>query len=147
MPGPAAGPNGSLGLSVGGEDPVFGQRFGYIGSFSYSYNQETRREESRASAFPGPTPEQASPVNVYSGMTGREAVLWGGLLNLSTRLGSSTKISLNNSFTRTSDNEATRLGGYYEQNAINLDLTRLTFVERSVRSNQLTGEHLLADRH
>ena len=142
-----AGPNGSFGLSVGGEDPVFGQRMGYIGSFSYSYNQETRRNESRASAFPGPTPEQASPVNVYTGSTGRESVLWGGLFNLSTRLGSATKLSFNNSLTRTSDNEATSLGGFYEQNAINLALTRLTFVERSVRSNQLLGEHLLGERH
>ena len=142
-----AGPNGSFGLSAGGEDPVFGQRVGYIGSFSYSYNQEARRNESRASAFPGPTPEQASPVNVYTGLTGRESVLWGGLLNLSTRLGSSTKLSFNNSLTRTSDNEATRLSGFYEQNAINLDLTRLSFVERSVRSNQLLGEHLLGERH
>jgi outer membrane receptor protein involved in Fe transport len=142
-----AGPNGSLGLSIGGEDPVFGQRFGYIGSFSYSYNQEARRNESRASAFPGPTPDQATPVNLYTGSTGRESVLWGGLLNVSTRVGAGTKLSFNNSLTRTADNEATRLGGFYEQNAINLDLTRLSFVERSVRSNQLVGEHLLGERH
>ncbi len=142
-----AGPNGSFGLSVGGEDPVFGQRLGYIASFSYSYNQETRRDESRASAFPGPTPDQASPVNTYTGSTGRESVLWGGLLNLSTRIGTATKLSFNNSLTRTADNEATQLAGFYEQNAVNLALTRLTFVERSVRSNQLLGEHSLGERH
>lgn len=142
-----AGPNGSFAVSLGGEDRVLGQPVGYIGSFTYAYNQETRRNESRAGAFPGPTPEQASPVNVYTGSTGRESVLWGGLLNLSTRLGSSSKLSLNNSLTRTADNEATHLNGFYEQNAINLDLTRLTFVERSVRSNQLLGEHLLGGRH
>ncbi|HEX6105597.1 MAG TPA: carboxypeptidase regulatory-like domain-containing protein, partial [Gemmatimonadales bacterium] len=142
-----AGPNGSFAVSLGGEDPVLGQRIGYIGSFSYSYSQETRRDELRASAFPGPTPEQATPVNAYTGATGRESVLWGGLFNLSTRLGSNTKLSLNNSLTRSADNEATRLAGFYEQNAINLDLTRLTFVERSVRSNQLLGEHLLGERH
>ena len=139
-----AGPNGSLGLSFGGEDPFFGQRFGYLGSFSYSYNQETRKDESRASAFAGTT---VTPVNRYTGSTGRETVLWGGLLNLSTRIGTGTKISINNSLTRTADNEATRLGGFYEGNSINLDLTRLTFVERSVRSNQLLGEHLLGERH
>ncbi len=142
-----AGPNGSLGLSVGGEDPLLGQRIGYIASLSYSYNQETRRDETRASAFAGPTPDQATPVNEYTGATGRESVLWGGLLNLSTRLGASSKISFNNSLTRTADNEATQLTGFYEQNAINLALTRLTFVERSVRSNQLLGEHLLGERH
>ena len=142
-----AGPNGSMALSVGGEDPVFGRRIGYIGSFSYSYNQETRRDESRASAFPGPTPDAATPVNVYTGSTGRQSVLWGGLLNLSSRFGTGTKISLNNSLSRSADNEATRLAGFYEQNALNLDLTRLTFVERTVRSNQLLGEHLLGGRH
>jgi outer membrane receptor protein involved in Fe transport len=141
------GPNGSFGLSLGGEDPLLGQRVGYIASLTYSYNQETRRDESRANAFPGATPGDASPVNVYTGATGRESVLWGGLLNLSTRIGAATKLSLNNSLTRTADNEATRLAGFYEQNAINLDLTRLTFVERSVRSNQLVGEHLLGERH
>jgi hypothetical protein len=141
------GPNGSLGLSVGGEDPVFGHRVGYIGSFSYSYNQETRRDESRSSIFPGPTPEQATPVNTYTGSTGRESVLWGGLLNLSTRIGAGTKLSFNNSLTRTADNEASQLTGFYEQNAVNLALTRLTFVERSVRSNQLLGEHMLSERH
>ncbi|MDQ3138909.1 MAG: carboxypeptidase regulatory-like domain-containing protein, partial [Gemmatimonadota bacterium] len=142
-----AGPNGSFGLSLGGEDPVFGQPVGYIASLSYSYNQETRRDESRASAFPGPTADQATPVNVYTGATGREAVLWGGLLNFTTRLGASTKLSFNNSLSRSADNEATRLSGFYEQNALNLDLTRLTFVERSVRSNQILGEHLLGERH
>ena len=142
-----AGPNGSFGLSLGGEDPLLGQRFGYIGSLSYSYNQETRRDESRANAFPGASPGDASPVNVYTGATGRESVLWGGMLNLSTRIGAGTKLSFNNSLTRTADNEATRLSGFYEQNAIDLDLTRLTFVERSVRSSQLVGEHLLGERH
>ncbi len=142
-----AGPNGSFALSVGGEDPIFRQRIGYIASFSYSYNQETRRDEARASAFPGATPDQATPVNEYTGATGRESVLWGGLLNLSTRIGTATKLSFNNSLTRTSDNEASRLSGFYEQNALNLALTRLTFVERSVRSNQLLGEHLLGERH
>jgi TonB dependent receptor/Carboxypeptidase regulatory-like domain/TonB-dependent Receptor Plug Domain len=141
------GLNGSLGLSVGGEDPVFGQPIGYIGSFSYSYNQEMRRDELRANAFPGPTPDQATPVNQYTGATGREAVLWGGLLNLSTRVSGSSKLSFNNSYTRTSDNEATELAGFYEQNAVDLALTRLTFVERSVRSHQLLGEHLVGERH
>ena len=142
-----AGPNGSLGLTLGGEDPVFGQPIGYIGSFSYSYSRETRRNESRASAFPGPTPEQATPVNRYTGSTGRGSVLWGGLFNLSTRVGASTKLSLNNSLTRSADNEATRLAGFYEQNALNLDLTRLTFVERTVLSSQILGEHLLSQRN
>ena len=57
---------GGIGLSVGGEDPVFGQRVGYIASLSYSYNQETRRDESRASAFPGPTLMHGLPASLVA---------------------------------------------------------------------------------
>ena len=42
-PHPGSGPpNGSFGVTLGGEDPVFHQRVGYIGSFTYSNGQEVR---------------------------------------------------------------------------------------------------------
>ena len=40
--------NGGFGLTLGGEDPVFGHPIGYIGSFSYSYGQEVRDGEVRS---------------------------------------------------------------------------------------------------
>ena len=49
--------NGSFGVSVGGEDPVFRQPIGYIGSFTYSYGQEIRSR-----GVPGPDPEQRGRV-------------------------------------------------------------------------------------
>ena len=76
-------------------------------------------------------------------------MLWGGLLNLSTRVGTGTKLSFNNTYTRTADNEATLLDGNNEEfSQFNpLTITRLQFIERSVRSNQVQGEHLLGQRH
>lgn len=135
--------NGGFGMSLGGEDPVFGQRIGYLGSFSYGYNQEVRSEEYRALATTG------GPINQYSGGTGRTSVLWGGLLNLSTRIGSHSKLSFDNLYTRTADNEALALNGTYEEfsGLGDLAITRLTFTERTVRSHQLSGEHLLGERH
>src|SRR6185503_13556408 len=79
----------------------------------------------------------------FKGSTGRASVLWGGLLNLSTWLGSRSRITLNNAYNRTADNEARHMVGTDEQYATELDLTRLSFIERTVLSNQLRGDHAL----
>jgi outer membrane receptor for ferrienterochelin and colicin len=139
-------PNGSLGLSVGGEDPVLGLELGYLGSFTYGISQEMRDEEYRAQAQPQAGGRQ-TPFNEFAGATGRVTVLWGGMANLSTRLGTGTKITVNNAYNRSADNEATVLQGHSEEFATDLERTRLTFVERSVRSNQLAAEHLFGERH
>ncbi len=137
--------NGGLGVTVGGEDPVFGQSIGYIGAFTYSNGQEVRSEESRA--LVQTTANGFQPINQSFGGTVRNSVLWGGILNLTTRLGQSTKVSFNNTYNRSADNEATELAGENEEFDVDLDVTRLTFIERTVRSHQVTGEHLLGDQH
>ncbi len=144
QPGTGTG-NASFGVSIGGEDPVFNQPIGYIGSFTYSYGQEARLEESRAliqSSSAG-----FRPYNESAGSTSRNNVLWGGIANLSTRLGANSKLSFNNTYNRSADNEAVRLAGENEEFNVDLDVTRLTFVQRTVRSHQLAGEHLLGSSH
>ncbi len=142
-------PNGGTSMSLGGEGPFLGHPVGYLGSFSYSYTQEVRNEETRGLAKNGTVPGTALPFNTYEGSGGRNSVLWGGMLNLSTRIGEGSKISFNNTYTRTADNEATVLTGDNEEfSQFNpLTFTRLEFIERSVRSNQVAGEHLLGDKH
>ena len=124
---------------------MFGQPIGYVGSFSYSYGQEVRSGETKGLANLN-TSGEAVPFNTYRGSSARGSVLWGGLLNLSSRVGASTKISLNNTYTRGADNEASDLLGVNEEFSAPFDFRRLTFTERSVRSNQLNGEHLLGER-
>ncbi|MDQ3426716.1 MAG: carboxypeptidase regulatory-like domain-containing protein, partial [Gemmatimonadota bacterium] len=143
---PASGlANGGFGFTVGGEDPVFSQPVGYIGSFTYSNGQEIRSGETRSLILADGTGFR--PLNQTRGSTARNSVLWGGIFNLSTRLGSSSKLSLNNTYNRSADNEASELAGDNEEFDVNLDVTRLTFTERTVRSHQLTGEHLLGQDH
>ena len=137
--------NGSFGVSVGGEDPVFRQPIGYIGSFTYSYGQEIRSQESRALIQSSANGFQ--PYNASVGSTARNSVLWGGILNVSTRLGTGSKLSFNNTYNRSADNEATRLVGENEEFDVDLDVTRLTFVQRTMRSHQVAGEHLLGSKH
>lgn len=145
----AGAPNGSLGINLGGEAPLFGQRIGYIGSLSYANTQEVQQELTRSQAKVGGASGTALPYNPYTGSAGRSSVLWGGLMNLSTRLGTGTKLAFNNTYTRTADNEATLLAGSNEEfSQFNpITFTRLDFVERSVRSSQLRGEHLVGERH
>ncbi|HEX7337203.1 MAG TPA: TonB-dependent receptor [Gemmatimonadales bacterium] len=138
--------NGGLGFTLGGEDPVFGHPIGYIGSFTYNYGQEVRNEEVRSLIQPVGT-TGFRPMNQSFGGTVRNTVLWGGIANFSTRLGSSSKLSFNNTYNRTADNESIDLAGENEEFNTDLEVTRLTFVERAVRSHQLTGEHLLGEQH
>jgi hypothetical protein len=135
-------PNSSMSVSVGGNDPFLGRQIGYIGSLTYSYNQEIRADELRAFALVDPgAPQQTAEIDRYEGSTGRSSVLWGGLLNVSTLVGDNSRISLNNTYTRSADNEARYEEGNDAAAGIPLQVSRLRYVERSVRSSQLTGEH------
>ena len=138
-------PNGSFGVTLGGEDPLFHHPVGYIGSFTYSNGQEVRSDETRSLIMA--TSDGFQPLNESRGATARNSVLWGGILNLSTRIGAGSKLSFNNTYNRGGDNEATELAGENEEFAVDLDVARLTFTQRTVRSHQLTGEHLLGQRH
>lgn len=136
-------PNGKFNVSLGGEDPIFGRPIGYIGSFTYTYLQDVRQGEVKGLAKNGPDKDTAEPLNTYSGSSSTGSVLWGGMLNFYTRLGSTGRLSFNNTYTRGGDNTATLLGGLNEEFADTFQFARLTYIERTVRSDQLAGQHLL----
>jgi outer membrane receptor protein involved in Fe transport len=130
------GLNGSTSISVGGNDPVFGQRIGYLVSGTYSYGQESRTGNTRALALAqdGVTPAE---IDRYEGAMGRSSVLWGGLANFSTILGERTRLAFNNTYNRTMDSEARSETGFSENRSIPLVVNRQKYIERSVRSSQL----------
>lgn len=137
-------PNRSMTLTTGGSTP-FGaaSQAGYVAALSYSYNQELRSREVRAYAEPtGGTTE----VDRFEGSTGRASVLWGGIANLSLNLGTVTRVSLNNTYNHTADNEARRESGFSENLGTRLLINRLRFVERTVRSNQIAAERQFGSR-
>jgi hypothetical protein len=137
-------PNLSASASVGGEDPLFGHRIGYLGSFTYARSQDARLDEVRARAVPAAdgTPQTRDE---FRGATGTTGVLWGGLLNLSTFVGEDHKLELNSSYNHTADGEAHEDWGTLEEfpSYDSIRRTSLKYVERTVRSNQLRGEHVL----
>ena len=140
-------PNYSMGVALGGEDPVFGKRLGYLGSLTYSYNQEIQADQVRSQAGPTETEGVLRSLNRFEGETGRTSVLWGGLLNLTGFLSPTNRISLNNTYSRSADNEAVLDAGVSEEFATEFRRSSLRFVERTIRSNQLRGEHVVGTRH
>jgi outer membrane receptor for ferrienterochelin and colicin len=130
-------PGSSLGVSLGGRDPILGQDVGYLAALTYSATDEARLDMVRENV----------EGDHYEGVLGRHSILWGGLVNLSTILGTHTRLSLNNSYNRSADNEASLERGFYENHGSNIQIERLRYVERAVRSSQIQAEHQLTTRY
>ena len=60
-----------MSFSLGGNDPIAGQRFGYLFSGTYSYGQEVQDQQRRAYAQPGSQPGIVSEIDRFEGSTGR----------------------------------------------------------------------------
>lgn len=140
-------PNGSASVSIGGNDPVFGQRIGYLVSGTYSATQDVRAGQVRALANRGSRPGETVEFNRFEGTTGSQGVLWGGIANFSTLIGGHTRLLLNNTFNRTADNEARTERGNFEAEGIDVTIDKNQYIERSVRSNQFGAEHQFGDKH
>ena len=137
-------PNTSISVTLGGSDPLAGVRVGYIGALTYSYSQEVRADEERALAD-AVGPDDQTPYNRVRASTGRTSVLWGGMLNLSALIGGSSRFGFSNTYTRSADDEARFEEG--EEDELTIRRSTLRFVERSVRSTQLLGEHQIGARN
>ena len=138
---------GGFNASIGGEDPVFGQPIGYLASFTYTIAQDVKKDQVKGVTKLGSEYDTALPLNQYSGSSTVGSVLWGGILNLSTRIGAGSKFEFNNTYTRGADNAVEDLGSFNEEFATNFLFSRLTYIQRSIRNNQLTGNHLIGQRN
>jgi outer membrane receptor protein involved in Fe transport len=142
-----ASPNSSTSFSVGGNDPVFGQRIGYLLSGTFSQSTELRSGLVRAQANRGDVPGSTVEQDRFEGESGSTGVMWGGLANFSTLIAGHSRLSFNNTYSRTADNDARREFGFFENEGFNARIDRQQYVERSVRSNQVAAEHQFGPAH
>jgi outer membrane receptor protein involved in Fe transport len=142
-----ASPNFSSSFSVGGNDPILGQRIGYLLSGTYSQATNLQDGQIRAQANRGDTPGSTVEENRFEGETGTFGVAWGGLANFSTLIAGHSRLMVNNTYSRTADNEARREFGNFENESIDARIDRQQYVERSVRSNQVAAEHQFGEQH
>ncbi len=134
-------PNTSTAISLGGNEALFGQRIGFLLSGTYALTQDLKDNQVRALANRGTTPGSTIETDRFTGTTGSQGVLWGGMANFSTLLGGTSRISFNNTYTRTADNDARVERGEFENEGVRAQIERMQYVERAVRSNQLAGDH------
>jgi hypothetical protein len=130
-------PGVSTSASLGGSDDFLGRDVGYLISATYSLADEVNLGTLRENI----------EGDRYEGTVGRRSALIGGLFNLSTMLGDNTRILLDNTYNRTADNEARVEEGFYENHGSNIRIERLRYVERTVRSSQLRGQHEFGGRN
>lgn len=134
----------SWSASLGGTDPLFfsAQEVGYLFSLTYSLSDEVHLDQKRAKAGSGGTTYDA-----YEGEAGSRSVLWGGIANFSAMFGTATRVSWDNTYNRSAENEARSEVGVDENTRSTVRVERLTYVERSVLSSRLRGEHQLHPDH
>ena len=138
--------NGSL--SLGGNDPIlFGHRLGYLVSGTLSSGTDIKSNQVRALADRGPVKGSTIETDKFTGTSAQQSVLWGGLANLSTMIGANSRVSLNGLYNRTADNTARVETGTFSSDQTSARITRQQYVERSVHSLQLAGEHQFSDAH
>ncbi|MDZ7362947.1 MAG: TonB-dependent receptor [candidate division KSB1 bacterium] len=130
-----AAPNSSYMLSLGSNTSLFGRRLGYIGALSYRNSFDRIEIVRNDYNFDG------TPQFEYEGDEYRFSVLWGGLLNLSYKLGDFHKISFKNLYNRAAEDEVIELRGNYYDAGNEQKNTGLRFVSRSSYSGQLMSEH------
>jgi len=130
--------NLNLGFSIGDGARLLGRAFGFVAAASYrnGYAVENlvRREY-----------EASGDMRFdYSGQRHAFSVLWGGLFNLSLRLGNAHRLSWRNTYTRSAEDEVIRLYGVqYTDAGKEQHQTALRFTSRGLYSSQLEGIHFL----
>jgi outer membrane receptor protein involved in Fe transport len=138
--GRTGSPSAATTVSLGGTTALGGRRLGYAVSGSYNYTETVKADQVRALAATVGS-GAASEVDRFVGQSGTASALWGAIANLSLDLGADSRLSVNNSYTRTMDNEARRETGSSENLAIPLLVERTQYIERQVRSSQLEFHH------
>ncbi len=109
---------------------------GYIGSLTYSNNDELREYKRNYYNYSGIWYD-------YNGADYLNNVLWGALFNVSYKFGGNTKISFKNIYNQNTDNNVVTTKGDHYYVPEYRDATSLQFLERSLYSTQLVGEHVL----
>lgn len=132
--------NNSFSLSIGDGTTLIGQNFGFVAAFSFrnSFKNSTiERNEYEASG---------EPRFEFKGNQSTYSTMMGGMFNLSYKFSDFHKLSLKNTYSRTSDDEVSELNGAQFTDAGKEQIqTALRFTERDVFSTQLNAEHYLPD--
>jgi TonB-dependent receptor len=134
----SASPNTSVGLSYSNIFNVLDNDLGVIASFSYG-NSYTIKTASDRNTLLG----NGSYERVSNGSVSNRSAGFGGLLNLAYKIGTSSSISIKNMFNRSMDDETLALQGADSTQGIDFRQFSAQFVQKTLYSTQVSGEHTL----
>jgi len=126
--------NGSFKLDIGNKIDIDENVFGYVVSLTYSNTNSILNLEKNFYDFSG------ARYN-YKGYSYNNTVAWGGLLNISYKFDRTNKISFKNIYNQNADDITTLYSGDYRYADQFREITSLSYVSRSLLSNQLIGQH------
>jgi len=134
-------PNTGFGLSYSNIFNAADNDFGVIASLTYSngYSISVGRE----------TPVQAGAVEadryrqIQQPQISTRSVNWGGLVNLAYKIGTSSSLSIKNLYNRSSDNESVYSQGKDIPQGIDTRFYNYQYVQKSLYSGSMSGEHTL----
>jgi TonB-dependent receptor len=137
--------NMGLGISVGDQFQLFKNAFGYNASFSYgrkynSYDNGIVGLWSQA----GTGSKELTREYYANTQSGSDEVAWGGMVNMSYELSSHNRISFTTVINQNGNLEAVYQDAYDEYYHKYRETRVLHYVERSLNSYQLNGEHKLS---
>ncbi|MCL4549205.1 MAG: TonB-dependent receptor [Bacteroidetes bacterium] len=129
--------NSNFKFSIGNSFEVGDNSLGFIGSLTYSNNSEIRNYTRNYYNYDGVWYD-------YRGSNYLNNVLWGALFNVSYKFSGKNKISFKNIYNQNTDNNVITTKGNHYYVPEYRDATSIQFLQRSLYSTQLIGEHLLS---
>jgi len=130
--------NLGLGMTLGGQRPSERAALGYVVSLTYSSGSDFQANRF-FQFFADPT----APNRAFVYQDHRNTIDWGGVANVSLRLGRSSKVSWKNLYTRSAEEIYSTSEGFSEDRNGDLRQFQFQYIERDLLQTQLVGEHLL----
>jgi hypothetical protein len=129
--------NKSFGLSFGNKSHLFGKDGGYTFGLTYSYKTNSRAQKDFY-------PSLSADLFQYDfdSRVGTEEALWGALGGYSLNVGETDRLSIKVFLTQNGEDESRIVTGPFDLSTSGFArINRLQFVERTLLSTQLKGEH------
>jgi hypothetical protein len=131
-------PNLGLSVNLGDQRQGKSSALGYVASLTYNARQENQPER----YFQFISAPSEPPIRSFRYNERRASVDWGGVLNVSYRLGTNHKFGLKNLYTRGAEESYNTNEGYNLDQNGDLRGFQMAYVSRDLLQSQLTGEHL-----
>jgi outer membrane receptor protein involved in Fe transport len=128
--------NPNFHISYGGSTEVLENQLGYVAAFSYRSGY-SRTQAQRADY------DDAGLRYDYSGQVSSYNVLWGGMVNLSYKLGTAHKLSVKSLLSQTGEDEVVSLTGFNNLTQNDDLLTGFRYLSRNTFSTLVSGDHVL----